>query len=170
MKTIIIQGSSNPTGNTQMIVKKMAISLDADVLDLTTIVVKPFDYKFENKADDFNQTMHNVLDNYDLLLFATPVYWYTMSGIMKNFIDRFTDGLLNDKALGRKFESKQMGAIACGSSKEEIEGYFIPFQKTATYLKMNYIGNVHLWVNTDQSPKLDQLAQQRFNSFITLFK
>jgi multimeric flavodoxin WrbA len=170
MKAMIIQGSSNPNGNTQNIAQMLAESLHGDVLNLTTINVKPFDYTFENSSDDFNKTIHDILDNYDTLIFATPVYWYTMSGIMKNFIDRFTDGLLNDKALGRKFEGKQMAAIACGSSKDEIEGYFIPFQKTASYLKMNYLGSSHLWINADLGTTLEQQAQHRFDSFITLFK
>ena len=169
MNTIIIQGSSNPKGNTQKIVQELATSLNADVLDLTTLSISPFDYKFNNQEDDFNKTIHNLLDNYDTLVFATPVYWYTMSGIMKNFVDRFTDGLIHDKALGMKFEDKQMAAIACGSSKEEIEGYFIPFQKTATYLKMNYLGNTHVWIGTESKNTLEQQAQQRLNSFIKLF-
>lgn len=168
MKTIIIQGSSNPKGNTHKIVQELAESLNADILDLTTLNILPFDYKFENQVDDFNKTIHNILDNYSTLIFATPVYWYTMSGIMKNFVDRFTDGLIHDKTLGEKFEGKKMAAVACGSAKEEIEGYFIPFQKTATYLKMNYLGNSHLWIDADTENPITEQAQQRLNAFINL--
>ena len=170
MRTIIILGSSNPEGNTKKIAQELSKNLSAKVLDLTTKQIQPFDYQFNNQNDDFNKTIHSILDNYDTLIFATPVYWYTMSGIMKNFVDRFTDGLLHDKALGSKFEGKQMAVLACGSSKEEIEGYFIPFQKTATYLKMNYLGNVHLWTDANTENSMQTQAQQRLISFTTLFK
>ena len=36
-----------------------------------------------------------IIEKYDTLIFATPVYWYSMSGIMKVFFDRKNDNLLN---------------------------------------------------------------------------
>lgn len=170
MKTIIIQGSSNPAGNSAKITQELQARITSEKLDLTTLQIMPFDYEFNNQDDDFNKTMHRLLDTYDTFIFLTPVYWYTMSGIMKNFVDRFTDGLIHDQALGRKFEGKQMAAVACGSGPENIEGYFIPFQKTATYLKMNYIGDVHLWIGSDSAREIHPLAQRRINSFIQLFQ
>lgn len=168
MKNIIIQGSSNPKGNTNAVVQILKDRIDAKVLDLSALQIAPFDYQFENQTDDFNSVIHDVLDQFDNLIFATPVYWYTMSGILKNFFDRFTDGLLHDKALGKKFEGKGMGVLACGSSKEPIEGYFIPFEKSAVYLKMNYLGNVHLWV--DEQQKMNTQALRRLDSFSLLFQ
>ena len=166
MKSVIIQGSSNLQGNTNLVVNQLKASISADVVHLRDQNILPFDYEFKNQADDFNALMHQLLDDYDSIIFATPVYWYTMSGLMKNCLDRFTDGLLYDKALSKKFEGKIMAALACGSSKEPIEGYFIPFQKSAVYLKMNYLGDVHLWVEAGQ---LSQQATLRLNSFATLF-
>lgn len=166
MKTVIIQGSSNLQGNTNLVVNQLKANIHADVVQLRDKNILPFDYDFKNQADDFNALMHQLLDDYDAIIFATPVYWYTMSGIMKNFLDRFTDGLLHDEALGKKFEGKAMAALACGSSKEPIEGYFIPFQKSAVYLKMNYLGDVHLWIEENQ---LNQQASLRLNGFATLF-
>ncbi len=166
MNTIIIQGSSNPEGNTNSIINHLKKVITADSIDLAHKNILPFDYEFKNQHDDFSITMHHILDNYDCIIFATPVYWYTMSGIMKNFFDRFTDGLLHDHTLSKKFKNKKMGVIACGSSKDEIEAFFIPFQKTAQYLNMTYIGDVHLWINTNHQIDID--AQQRINAFCKL--
>lgn len=165
MKTLIIQGSSNLNGNTQLICDELKTLIKADNIQLRGKHILPFDYQFLNQADDFNALMHDILDKYDTLIFATPVYWYTMSGLMKNFIDRFTDGLMHDEGLGRKFEGKAMGALACGSSKEPVEGFFIPFQKTSTYLKMNYLGEIHLWASENQLP---EQAMVRLKSFASL--
>lgn len=167
MKTIIIQGSSNPKGNTYTITNFISKQLNADILDLTTLDISPFDYQFNNQNDDFNKTAHNLLDSYDLIIFSTPVYWYTMSGIMKNFFDRFTGGLLKDNALGRKFEHKKMATIACGSSSEPIEGFFIPFVKSAEYLKMNYLGNTHLWIGAEDNKKISKKAYDEINHFVS---
>ncbi|MCP4458779.1 MAG: NAD(P)H-dependent oxidoreductase [Cytophagales bacterium] len=38
---------------------------------------------------------------------ATPVYWYSMSGIMKVFLDRIYDVLTIEKELGRKLHGKK---------------------------------------------------------------
>ena len=168
MKTVIIQGSANPNGNTQKIVADLQEKLNADVLDLSTKNILSFDYQFANQEDDFSKTIHEILDTYDAIIFATPVYWYTMSGILKNFFDRFTDGLLHDKTLGRKFEGKKMGAIACGSDKNPIESFFVPFQKSAVYLKMNYLGDAHLWIS-DATQPISEDAAKRITSFTQLF-
>ncbi len=167
MSILIVQGSSNPNGNTATIVKILADKLNAEVLDLTTKNILPFDYQFKNQEDDFNSTAHDIFDHFDTIIFASPVYWYTMSGIMKSFMDRLTDGLLYDKALGQKYENKNMAAIACGSSQVAIEGYFIPFQKSATYLKMNYLGDVHLWI--DEVNVISPIAEKRLHAFTQLF-
>ena len=144
MKTLIILGSSNQNGNTFRIAQELQNHISADILDLKTKHIEPFNYEFKNQDDDFNATMHHILDHYDCLIFASPVYWYTMSSIMKTFFDRFTDGLLHDKPLGEKFKGKIMAAVACGSSQEEIDGYFVPFRNSATYLNMDYKGDTHV--------------------------
>ncbi len=83
---------------------------------------------------------------YDLIIFATPVYWYSMSGTMKTFFDRITDCLKIEKETGRKLRGKNMAAISCGSDSFENEGFFIPFEKSAEYLGMNYFGHIHTWI------------------------
>jgi multimeric flavodoxin WrbA len=83
---------------------------------------------------------------YETIIFITPVYWYSMSGLMKNFFDRISDCLKTEKDLGRKLRGKNMIAIACGSDETEVEGFFVPFKNSAEYLGMNYLGNLHTWV------------------------
>ncbi len=51
--------------------------------------------------------MNDIVDKYDVLIFATPVYWYSMSGIMKVFFDRITDLLTIKKDIGRKLKGKK---------------------------------------------------------------
>jgi multimeric flavodoxin WrbA len=89
----------------------------------------PFDYDFNNTNDDFLPAIRHIGDHYDLLLFATPVYWYSMSGIMKNFFDRISDCLKIEKGTGRKLKGKKMAMVSIGSDDKEIPGYYIPFPR-----------------------------------------
>ena len=41
------------------------------------------------KDDDFNKIGEKILESNGLII-ATPLYWYSVSGILKNFIDRMT--------------------------------------------------------------------------------
>ena len=64
--------------------------------------------------------MKTIISKYDTIIFATPVYWYSMSGILKVFIDRITDLLTIEKELGRKLRGKKMAVVS------QIE-YYIDF-------------------------------------------
>jgi multimeric flavodoxin WrbA len=105
-KKVIIVGSSRSNGNTIKIVDKIAMRFNIDVVDLNNYTFTYYDYENKNKEDDFLPLIKSILEKYDTLIFATPVYWYSMSGIMKVFFDRFSDLLRIEKEIGRKFRGK----------------------------------------------------------------
>ena len=109
MKRIIVQGSSRSNGNTNKIVQFLQSHLECDFIDLSECDIRQYDYKNRNQNDDFLTTIEKIVE-YDLIIFATPVYWYSMSGIMKTFFDRITDCLNIDKEIGRKLHGKNMAA------------------------------------------------------------
>ncbi|QQU01999.1 NAD(P)H-dependent oxidoreductase [Myroides odoratus] len=43
------------------------------------------EYSFQNKEDDFFVVVEHLVNKYDILIFVIPVYWYSMSGVMKIF-------------------------------------------------------------------------------------
>jgi len=145
MKTIIVQGSSRSGGNTNKITQILQNHLAADVIDLSQLHIGQYDYENANQNDDFMPTIKKIVE-YDSIIFATPVYWYAMSGTMKTFFDRITACLKTEKETGRKLRGKYMAAISCGSVSIEHEGFFIPFEKSAKYLGMHYSGHIHTWI------------------------
>ena len=149
MRGVIIFGSSRSQGNTRKVVDKLLESLDFDLIDLKEKDIGAFDYEFKNQEDDFLPLMKTIVTQYDFLLFATPVYWYSMSGIMKHFFDRFSDCLKIEKDVGRKLRGKTMAMISCGYDKVTVPGFSEPFSATAKYLGMNYFGNLHTWMEDD---------------------
>jgi len=145
-KGIIILASSKSQGETRQLADYLSKKLNHPVIDLNQKTIGHFDYEFKNSDDDFLPIIREIVENYELILFATPVYWYTMSGLLKVFFDRFSDCLKKEKELGRKLRGRQMAVLSCGYDKELKPGFYIPFRETANYLGMQYVADVHGWV------------------------
>lgn len=162
MEILIIQGSSKKNGDTNKIVNYIQNQLDCNFIDLKGYTISQYDYDSHNKNDDFLPLMREVVE-YDLIIFATPVYWYTMSGIMKTFFDRITDCLKVEKETGRKLRGKAMAVVSCGSDYEIKEGFEMPFRESAAYLGMTYKGSVHTWIENNE---ISKEVTQKLNRFI----
>ncbi len=162
MKKVIIQGSSRSDGNTNMVSKELQKLLNCDLIDLNKKEIGHYDYEYKNQDDDFPALIERIANNYDILIFTSPVYWYTMSGRMKVFFDRISDTIRINKDTGRKLRGKHMAAISCGYGSDAIEGFFLPFQKSSDYLGINYIGDLHTWVQSDE---LDKEVKSRIEKF-----
>lgn len=145
-KTVIIQGSSKSNGDTNTVVNYLNTTNQFDIIDLNTKSIGHFDYDFKNANDDFLEIMKEVIEKYDTIIFATPVYWYSMSGILKVFFDRISDLLKTEKDIGRKLRGKNMAMISCSNANDLKEGFSMPFEESANYLGMNYLGDIHAWV------------------------
>jgi len=142
-KIVVIIGSSRNDGDTKRLVDELRSCLDFDSIDLNDYAFSYYDYAHSNSDDDYISLMRNLIAGYDTFLFATPVYWYAMSGIMKVFFDRFTDLLDSEKELGRQLRTKKMAAITCSIGDNLGDMFWLPFIETANYLGMKYLGNLH---------------------------
>ena len=147
-RKVIIVGSSRSNGNTTKIVDRIADKFQIDVINLSDFQISYYDYESKNTDDDFLPLIKRIVEEYDTFIFATPVYWYSMSGIMKVFFDRFSDLLRIEKEDGRKLRGKQFAVISNSHDDEIEQEFYIPFKKTADYLGIKYIGDKHF--NADQ--------------------
>jgi len=142
---LIIMGSSRSKGNTYQIVSTIKEKLAATLVDLRDYNISYYDYDHKNQTDDFLCLAEQMLQ-YDKIIFATPVYWYSMSAILKTFFDRLSDLLTIRKDIGRGLKGKTMYLVICSSDEEKYEGFAMPFEQTAIYLDMKWGGSVHTWV------------------------
>ncbi len=163
-RTLIILASSRPKGDTWRMAYYLQQKGGYDMVDLTTKQIGYFDYEFKNSGDDFLPLMRQIASDYDLLVFATPVYWYNMSAQLKTFFDRFSDLLRYEKPTGRQLRGKAMAVVSCASEDELKEGFEMPFIESANYLGMHYLGIVHGWVD-EQKKDIPELVKQRLNDF-----
>lgn len=145
-------GSSHSFGNTRRIVNEFLLNApNAALIDLNDYSFSYYDYDFKNASDDLRGLIENILE-YETVIFATPIYWYTMSAQLKTFLDRLSDILTDEnKAIGRRLRGKKMAVISCGKDDELFDGFTMPFKQTANYLGMVYLGHSHGWVESDLS-------------------
>lgn len=167
-KTIIIQGSSKSYGNTNTVINYLNKDENFDIIDLKTKNIGPFDYEFKNKKDDFIPLLEDIINKYDTIVFATPVYWYSMSGILKDFFDRMSDLLHYKKELGRKMRGKNMAMISNSGANDLKQGFTMPFIESANYLGMNYLGDTHAWF-TEDGTNITIEAKDNIDTFRKLF-
>jgi len=160
MKTLILIGSSRNDGDTRSLTNVLIKKTKWDLINLNDYKFSYFDYEHKNVNDDYLKLMRQIINQYDTFIFATPVYWYSMSGIMKVFFDRITDLLTIEKELGRKLRGKNMAVISCSTGNNLGNTFWLPFTKTAKYLGMNYIGNVHTISGKNNERKLDEFIHQ----------
>ncbi|MBI1223448.1 MAG: FMN reductase [Bacteroidetes bacterium] len=157
MKTVAIVGSSRNDGDAAKLTELLIHHSNWELINLNDYQFSYFDYRHENRNDDYLALMKKIICDYDTLVFVTPVYWYAMSGIMKVFFDRFTDLLTLEKDLGRQLRGKNMAAISCSVGKHLGDYFWLPFSETANYLGMKYLGNLHTIAGNVNHRELSQL-------------
>ncbi|HCT64554.1 MAG TPA: hypothetical protein DIC60_04715 [Lachnospiraceae bacterium] len=74
-------------------------------------------------ADDMLE-LSNQLENADLIVFVTPIYFNAVPGIAKSFIDR-----LNPFYTSRSLEGKCVGVITFGQTEPEDMEYVVEYLK-----------------------------------------
>lgn len=167
MKSIIILGTARKQSNTGKAATYLSQMIDSDIVDLLDLEIGRYDYSNQNQDDDFLPLMEKISSNYDMLILATPVYWYSVSGIMKDFMDRLTDCLTIAKPIGRNLKSKHLALLSMGSEKALLSSFADPIRETANYLEMQYDGHIHTWCNEE---KLADQAKENINSFVSIFE
>jgi NAD(P)H-dependent FMN reductase len=143
---LILSGSARPDGDTARVVASLqaGLTVPARILDLAPLDLRPFSYG-AGQADGFPSIVDAMLES-RAILFATPVYWYAMSGRTKTLFDRFTD-LLSDRderGRGRALAGRQVWMLAVGVDPHLPVGFEEPFRLTADYLGMQWGGGLYV--------------------------
>lgn len=137
-KVLVILGTAREESNTLEAIKKLCPFLEYELIDLNQKKIGYYSYDPErNSGDEFHSIAAGML-NYDVFVFATPVYWYSMSGQMKIFFDRLAELTDQYKPIGKALKGKKVYLIASGAKPELPEGFEVPFRHTAEYFDMEF--------------------------------
>ncbi|MGD6874181.1 flavodoxin family protein [Sutcliffiella horikoshii] len=129
MSIAVIYGGTRPHGNTETLTKHATQGVEVEEIYLNNHNILPIiDMRhdvegFQNRNDDYNAIIERVLQH-DTLIFATPIYWYSMSGTMKNFIDRWSHSMRDNNFPDFKADmsNKKAYVIAVGGDNPSIKG------------------------------------------------
>ncbi|HSI89992.1 MAG TPA: NAD(P)H-dependent oxidoreductase [Adhaeribacter sp.] len=162
---LIILGSARRNSDTEKFVHKVFKEPEYSLVDLLDFEIAPYNYEGSYpETDDFYRIIETILAH-RVIVFATPVYWYSMSAIMKNFFDRLTDLVTVKKEYGRKLKGKKVFLIAVGADPALPDGFQVPFQLTAAYLGMDFQANIYHSVKA-VDPEEEALQLKTFTSQI----
>ena len=104
-KVLIIQGSLNPKSKTAIVIREAEKILDSsNGIEFQTLDLRSFNMQFcdGRKLQEYNsdsQKAYDMVDKADGLIIGMPVYCYSVSGPLKNFID-ITSSAMEGKAVG----------------------------------------------------------------------
>lgn len=88
-------------------------------------------------GDDFNE-LAPLLEHSDLIVLATPIYWFTFPAQLKTALDKMYALLIG----GRQSSIQESILLTCGEGEEQsdFEGLIKTYQRMASYQKWNDTG------------------------------
>ncbi|MEH0739964.1 NAD(P)H-dependent oxidoreductase [Vibrio cholerae] len=148
MNIAVILGTSKSDGNTRKLVELFVEQSGAKLFDLSDFDISFYDYSHANREDDFLKIIHE-LTKCDHLVFASPVYWYSMSAQLKVFFDRLSDLLTIEQNLGRKLKGKSISVLSTGYNQDLPSCFVEPFELTANYMRLEFKGCEYVAIQTE---------------------
>jgi multimeric flavodoxin WrbA len=147
MNIVALIGSSRDGGNSEQLTNLVLKDIPYKKLYLKDLHIKPIhDLRharegFQKVEDDYDMVIEE-LENSDMIVFATPIYWYSMSGIMKNMIDRLSQAIRDNRYPKLKERLKHIKTIAVivGGDEPRVKGLPLiqQFQYTFEFLDMSF--------------------------------
>lgn len=140
---LVIIGSARKDGDTYRLVCSFLKGKTAGIVDLLDYKIYPYSYTGTYPIDDQFEKIVQLMLRHKAIIFATPIYWYAMSGLMKTFFDRLTDIVTIDKKAARQMAGKVTYLLAVGADEVLPHGFEEPFILTSAYFDMKYNGSYY---------------------------
>lgn len=129
MKIVVFVGSSRQGGNSEQLADYVVQGIEHKKVYLKDLSIKPIEdlrhseNGFQPVEDEYDQVIETLLES-DVVIFATPIYWYSMSGTMKNMIDRLSHAIRDERYPQLKTHLSTVRAIvvAVGGDEPRIKG------------------------------------------------
>lgn len=159
---LLLDGHTHPPQQKDTIFHTLFDGMDYEHIHLLSKTIGYYDYDGNNDGDDF-LPIAQLMQQHDTLIFLTPVYWYSMSGVMKVFFDRFSDLITNHKSIGRSLAGKRAYLIVAGHAEEIPPGFDSAFLLTLKYFDIDYGG--YFYYSTEQTRLNDPALSDQARRF-----
>ena len=143
-KLLTLYSSARPDGNTFQLVNTFNQLATGEICYLDNLHIEQYDYQFRNQHDDFVSIIDRML-NVDVIILASPVYWYSLTPTFRRFFDRLTDltELPQLKVKGKMLREKSFYLFATSVHPKAPESFISPVQKTLEYFGWKFGGTMH---------------------------
>lgn len=121
-KILFMNCSPNKNGNTYRIGEKILENIEHNVIQMVDFKIYQYGQIYD---DDQIKEVFNEIQKSDTIVIGTPVYWYTVGGILKTFIDRLY--LLPEAKI---LNGKKLYVFAQGESPDKATKDSITFLAT----------------------------------------
>lgn len=123
-KVFIVSSTLRKNGNSDVLAEEFARGARENGNEVTKVNVRDMDLKFCIGCLSCNRThkcvirdgmneLYDIVQNSDVLVFATPVYYYAVCGQLKTFLDRL------NPLFGRENKFKQVYLLATSAEAEK---------------------------------------------------
>lgn len=136
MSILFINGSPNKNGNTAKLAKELLNGKDFQSLHLVDYKIYSYGQNF--KDDQFDEVV-NAMEKADTIIIGSPLYWHSMSGAIRNVLDRFYGNV--DESL---LKGKDMYFIFQGyaPTQEQLASGKYTMSRFASLYGMNFKGMI----------------------------
>ncbi|MHC5534529.1 flavodoxin family protein [Priestia megaterium] len=148
MTRIFVNGSMNFNGNTARLGNEIFRGLEHTPINLSKLHINQIGQESGQQQDDFQKVMKQLIMTDDIVI-GTPVYWSSMSGYLKTFIDRFAD------VLDAPLAGKRVYLLVQGTEPEDAIPYITNvIRQLCRHFHMKYMG---IATNSSEASKLHHL-------------
>ena len=117
-KILFINSSPNRDANTYRIGEELLKDKEHEVLQMADYRISQYGQVFE---DDEMKDVLKEMDKYDILVIGSPVYWYTVGGMLKTFVDRLYMLPEAEALRGKKLYLFAQGSLPSSDTVKSIE-------------------------------------------------
>ena len=117
-KILFINSSPNREGNTYRIGEDLLKDKEHEVLQMADYRISQYGQVFE---DDEMKDVLKEIDKYEILVIGSPVYWYTVGGMLKTFIDRLYMLPEAEALRGKKLYLFAQGSLPSSDTVKSID-------------------------------------------------
>lgn len=134
MKILFINGSPNKKGNTAALAETLLKGKEYETLNLTDYRIGSYGQKF---ADDQLGEVIAKMEEAEIIVMGSPLYWHNICGSVRNVLDRFYGLVENGGFSGRKLYFLFQGA---SPEKWMLEAGEYTMNRFAKLYGMEYAG------------------------------
>ncbi len=171
---LVLSGSPRKNGNSIIASKRLLdhaqkMGMTGELIDLYCFNIEACidcracmkNEKICQQKDDM-QNLYTKIDNADVIVFATPIYWFAANAKTKLVIDRFRPYFYNKKLQGKKL----ILLMSAGNGKSDCDLTEEMFKRICLSLNINYLGAMKAKAYDEGEIQTDKSALAQIDELI----